>query len=127
MEREILAIVILLLLDGLWLKLYMGGKYKPLIQSVQGSEMKVKTWSAGLAYTLMVIGLLVFVLPKTTNKKTLLRDSIMYGGLFGLVVYGVYDFTAGAVLKDWDMKLAIVDILWGSFVYAISAYLSGIM
>ena len=30
-------------------------------------------------------------------------------------------------VKDWGMKLAIVDILWESFVYAISAYLSGII
>lgn len=127
MKREIIAIVLLLILDGIWLSVYMGEKYKLQVETIQGSEMQVKTWSASLSYILMIIGLLVFVLPKTNNKKTLLRDSILYGGLFGLVVYGIYDFTAGAVLKDWDMKLAIVDILWGGFVYTLSVYLSGLI
>lgn len=127
MKREIIAIILLLILDGIWLSMYMGEKYKLHVETIQGSKMQVKMWSAGLAYILMIIGLLVFVLPKTYNKRTLLRDSIMYGGLFGIVVYGIYDFTAGAVLKDWDMKLAIVDILWGGFVYAMSVYLSGLI
>jgi uncharacterized membrane protein len=126
MKREIIAIVLLLILDGIWLTVYMGERYKLQVEAIQGSEMHVKVWSASLSYILMIVGLLVFVLPKT-NKKTLLRDSILYGGLFGLVVYGIYDFTAGAVLKDWDMKLAIVDILWGGFVYTLSVYLSGLM
>ena len=38
----------------------------------------------------------------------------------------IYDFTAAAVLKDWDIKLALLDILWGSFVFFISAYIGSL-
>ena len=38
------------------------------------------------------------------------------------MLYGVYDFTAAAVIKNWDIKLALVDVLWGGIVYFIACY-----
>ena len=127
MKREIIAIAILLILDGIWISAVMGKYYNTMIKKIQGSEMTVNKVCVVLAYSLMVAGLLLFVLPNTKDKKSLLRDSLIYGGLFGIILYGVYDFTAGAVFKDWDMKVAILDVAWGGFVYFISAYLSGLI
>ena len=31
------------------------------------------------------------------------------------------------ILQKWDMKLALYDILWGGFVYFISAYLGSLL
>ena len=42
--------------------------------------------------------------------------------LFGMCLYGVYDFTSGAIYKNWNFNLAIIDVLWGGFVYFISVY-----
>ena len=113
MKREIIAIAILLILDGIWISAVMGKYYNTMIKKIQGSEMTVNKVCVVLAYSLMVAGLLLFVLPNTKDKKSLLRDSLIYGGLFGIILYGVYDFTAGAVFKDWDMKVAILDVAWG--------------
>lgn len=54
------------------------------------------------------IGIYYLVMPHI-NKETRYRDAIFYGGILGLVVY---DFTTGSVLDQWDMKLAILDIIW---------------
>ena len=51
----------------------------------------------------------------------MMHKESLNGSLFGIILYGVYDFTAAAVLKNWDIKLAIKDILWGGFVYFITS------
>ena len=122
-KKYILSTIILLILDFAWLKFYMNKKYQKQVIDVQGDKMKLNVPSAIASYTLMVIGLNVFVLPNIRPTHALM-DSLKYGFLFGLVLYGVYDFTAGAVFKKWDMKLAIVDMLWGGFVYFIVALFS---
>ena len=71
----------------------------------------------------MIIGLNFFVISNI-NKDNLFNDSLKYGFLFGIVLFGVYDFTACAVLKNWNLKLAILDILWGGTVYFLATFLT---
>lgn len=33
--------------------------------------------------------------------------------MFGLVLYGVYDFTNLAMVSGWTLKVAVIDVLWG--------------
>lgn len=123
MNKLILSSILLLLLDFMWIGGYMGGEYKKMIRKIQGSDMQLQVIYAILSYTLMIIGLNVFVIPNI-NKDNLFNDSLKYGFLFGIILYGVYDFTIGAVLKDWNFKLAIMDVLWGGTVYFLATYLT---
>ncbi len=122
MRKNIFASVILLVLDILWVVFFMSKAYKKQVQDIQGSKMKERMYLGGIAYILMVVGLNMFVLPNIRKGHELI-DSLKYGATFGLVVYGIYDMTAGAVFKNWDLKLAIVDVLWGSFVFFIASYI----
>lgn len=124
-KRNLIAASVLLLLDFAWIWGYMGERYAAMIPRIQGSPMMPNAGRAAAAYALMVLGLVLFVMPnmpKRASAADALRHALVYGGLFGLVVYGVYDFTAGAVLRDWDMQLALVDVLWGMAVYATAAF-----
>ena len=121
MNQNIVATIVLLVLDVLWVTLYMRNAYKKQVQDIQGTEMNSRLYLGFIAYFLMVVGLNMFVLPNIRKGHELV-DSLKYGATFGLVVYGIYDMTAGAVFKNWDLKLATVDIIWGSFVFFISAY-----
>lgn len=123
MNRNIKASFILLVLDLVWIYLYMGKQYTNQIQQIQNSKMEVNPYLAVLSYLLMVLGLNMFVLPNI-RKDHALEDSLKYGFTYGIILYGVYDFTAGAVLKDWNLRLSIIDILWGGFVYFISSYIA---
>jgi len=122
LKHRLISTTTLLILDILWITLFMGSRYKTMIKDIQGSSMTTNMFYAFIAYTLMVIGLNHFVLPNINVKNVTIKDCLSYGFIFGLVVYGVYDFTIGAVLKKWDMMLAITDILWGGFVYFVSCY-----
>ena len=107
----------MLILDFLWLTMFMSKRYKVMIKDIQGEELKVNMVYAAFAYLLMIIGQQVYIKPLIKSKK----DVLIYGGLFGLIVFGVYDLTAGAVIKKWDLNLAIIDILWGVFLFTVSS------
>jgi uncharacterized membrane protein len=123
LKHRLISTATLLILDFLWIGLYMGSRYSTMIKNIQGTPMKTNWLYAVIAYTLMVIGLNHFVLPNINVKNVTIKDSLTYGFIFGLVLYGVYDFTIGAVLKKWSMSLSIIDVLWGGFVYFISCYI----
>ncbi|TAE34802.1 MAG: DUF2177 family protein [Alphaproteobacteria bacterium] len=38
---------------------------------------------------------------------------IIHCGLLGLLAYGTYDITNYALLRNWSLKMTIVDTLWG--------------
>lgn len=123
MNKIIISSITLLVLDFCWIGLFMGGQYNRMVPLIQGSKMVMNYYSATLAYLLMIVGLQVFVIPNI-NPRKLLTSSLKYGFLFGIILYGVYDFTAGAVFKKWDFKLAIMDILWGGLVYFLTCLIT---
>lgn len=123
LKHRLISTITLLILDFLWIGLYMGSRYNTLIKKIQGTPMKTNVVYAVIAYTLMVIGLNHFVLPNINVKNVTIKDCLTYGFIFGLVLYGVYDFTIGAVLEKWNMSLAILDVLWGGFVYFLACYI----
>jgi uncharacterized membrane protein len=101
------GLVVLMVLDGLWLTFVMG----PIFKKDLGHLMKpVNLYVALLVWSLMVIGLMVFVKPDS------LSEAFIYGALFGFLMYAVYDGTNYATLKDWTVKVAVIDIVWGTFV-----------
>jgi uncharacterized membrane protein len=125
MKKQIIGVVTLLLLDIIWVSTFMNTQYQNMVPKIQcGVGMTPNLTYAAMSYFLMVIGLVVFVLPNI-NKDNLLMDSLLYGGLFGVVLYGVYDLTAAAVINNWDMKLGLIDIIWGGFVMFASAMVGG--
>ena len=100
----------MLILDGLWLNLFMGPRYKTMVQTIQKSPMNVNKLSALGAYLMMIYLLLNIVLKYNLT----LSESF----LFGCAVFGVYDFTCGAIFKNWNFNLASIDILWGGILFA---------
>ena len=91
-------------------------EYKKMIKKIQKKNPKFDYKYAACAYILMVIGLLHFVLPRVESYEDVFR----HGTLFGLVVYGVYDFTCASVFEDFDKKAMAYDIVWGMVLYTIT-------
>jgi len=123
LKHRLISTFTLLVLDVLWISIIMGPRYHIMIKNIQNQKMETNILYAFIAYTLMVVGLNKFVLPMIDIKHITLYDCLSFGSVFGIVLYGVYDFTAGAVIDKWDMNLAIIDVLWGGFVYFMSCYI----
>ena len=71
-------------------------------------------WAAALIfYLLYIAGIFVFaILPSVENDSV--KSAIFYGALFGFFCYATYDLTNLATLKGFPMKVAIVDMIWGT-------------
>jgi uncharacterized membrane protein len=74
----------------------------------------------------MYIGLLFIVFPlvDASNNKNKLWVAVKFGGLFGLVVYGIFNATNYAIFKGYNPWIAFQDTLWGTFVYSFVVYVT---
>ena len=66
-------------------------------------------FSIFLAYFLISFGLYYFVIKNSTNFKQTLIEAF----IFGIVLYGVYDTTNYATILKYNMRVAVIDTIWG--------------
>ena len=96
--------------DMLWL----GFVAKEFYQKNLGHLLRPDVnWTAALVfYLLYIVGILIFATLPALEKRSF-QQAIVLGGLFGFFAYATYDLTNLATLKDWPLKVAVVDIIWG--------------
>lgn len=120
----ILGIITLLVLDFIWLTLNKS-RYARMVHLVQNKTMQIKLIGALLAYTLMILALVYFIIPLAKQSKgTNLEKALKYGALFGLITYGIYNATNYAIFENYDISTALIDTCWGTFVYFIATYVA---
>lgn len=117
-----LSLIIFVAIDYVWLGIVARSFYRQEIGAIMRSQVDVV--SAIAVYALLVAGIMAFVLPKAAAAGWPLFG---WGIVFGLVVYGVYDFTNYAVLAQWTWKVTLVDMLWGGLVCGINAWIIGVL
>ena len=71
-------------------------------------------------YVLFVLGVVIFVVAPALATGRIF-DAVLYGFLFGLIAYATYDLTSLAIIKDFPVRAALVDMIWGGVVTAISS------
>lgn len=72
---------------------------------------------------LFVLGIVFFVINPAIDQNSW-RYALLVGVLYGLITYATYTLTNLATLKGWPIKVAIVDLLWGSILGGIVATIS---
>jgi uncharacterized membrane protein len=118
MLKEILTLFVLVIaIDMIWLLLIMK-TYMQEIKKIQKEDVSINFISAYITYLLIPIGLYYLAIKDTTNVK----DRVTKAFIFGITAYGIYDFTNGALFKDWNMQLAVADTIWGGILCASSVY-----
>jgi uncharacterized membrane protein len=109
-------LVIMLLLDSVYLYLTKS-MFGELVAKIQRTAMQFRIEGAIIVYILLALGLYYFIV-----KPGL---SAWEAGLLGLVIYGTFDFTNYAMLKNYDLKIAIMDTVWGSLLFALTTLILG--
>lgn len=99
-------------LDFVWLGLLMSKTYKAEIGTLMKANVNYS--AAALVYLAAIVGIYFFVLPKASTTP----QAALWGALFGGLVYAIYDFTNMAILKDWTLKISLLDAAWGAVVCA---------
>lgn len=126
-SKYIVIVVMLALLDGLWISSNIG-MYRGMYSKIQGSAMNVNILGAILAYVFVFVMVAFVVVPfiEKTTKGTF-WDCVKIGGLVGLCTYAIYNFTNMATFKDYSVKVALMDTIWGGVLFTLMAYVTVIV
>lgn len=120
-SATILSGIVMLGVDYVYLTTLAAKLFGKQVKDIQGSSLKVNMLGACITYLIMLISVMTLAVPHVRKEK-LIQDSLYYGGLLGLAMYGVFDFTNLAIFKDYKMSNAIVDTLWGMVLITIVTY-----
>lgn len=116
----VVSLPIFIILDVVWLGILMQDTYKqylaPFVR-LHNDKIQVDYFAGFAVWALIVVGAIIFVLPRTAGYGMI--ATFGFGALYGLVLYGVYDLTNFAIIKDWPLTITLVDIAWGMTVNGI--------
>ena len=122
MLEDITIIIIVAILDGLWIG-FNQSMYIKAFEKVQNHRVNVNLVSAMLSYVLVFVLLKFIVLPLIKCSKDFsLLNCIKIAGLTGVCTYGIFNATNLALLKYYDVKVALIDTLWGGFLFTVVSY-----
>jgi uncharacterized membrane protein len=108
--KGVVAMLTLICIDMIWFRL----SKKTYQKEVPNIMNTIRYPGALISWFLVACALSVH------NPKSL-KEAIAYGSLVGFVIYGVYNFTNYAVLKNWTLNISIVDTIWGVIVCSITS------
>lgn len=111
----LLSVVVFTVLDLFWLIKVAPDLYRANIGHLMSQH--VNKIAALLFYVIYHVGLVAFVLIPFQDQWPM---GMFMGGLYGLVTYATYDLTNLATLKQWPIKITIIDVLWGTFLTSLS-------
>ncbi len=110
--------IVFVALDMLWL----GVIAKPMYQQGIGYLMAAKpnVVVAVLFYLLYALGVVIFAVSPQHGGAGW-GTTLAMAALFGFFAYATYDLTNLATLRDWPLRLSLIDIVWGTLVSAAAA------
>ena len=121
----VVALVIYLLFDLIWLGLLAKNFYKNQLGNLMNDK---PNWLVtGLFYLVYAMGLTFFVIQPSIVNANNVPTVILSGVIFGLVTYAAYDLTNLATLKNLSYVLSVVDLIWGAIITASTAILTYII
>ncbi|MFA7560864.1 MAG: DUF2177 family protein [Candidatus Izemoplasmatales bacterium] len=110
-KMYIVAFVIFIAIDALWLGLIAPKFYKAQIGHLMAE--KPNFIAAGIFYLLFIAGLVFFI--KDAVAANDIGKVVLIAAFFGFMTYATYDLTNLATLKDWPITVTIIDLIWGTF------------
>ncbi len=113
--RYLVAAVVFIVIDSVWLGIIANKLYKSQIGHLLAD--KPNLIAAGVFYALFIVGIVVFVLNPAISSSSW-KLALGLGALFGLITYATYDLTNLSTLKDFPLKITIIDLIWGTVLTA---------
>jgi|SaaInlStandDraft_2_1057019.scaffolds.fasta_scaffold311605_1 uncharacterized membrane protein len=116
-QKLILSSFILMIIDYFYIKYIAGGllDFNKTIKNIQGSDLKLNYLGVILCYICLSLVFYGFIIQQD--------KSVMEAFILGFLIYGIYETTNLATIKNWPLKLLIVDTIWGGVLFGISTYI----
>ena len=110
----LISAIVFISIDFIYLNV-MKGYFNKQIQDIQGSKIEMNFLGAALCYIFLIYGLNYFIIKP--------RKTVSEAFLFGLVIYGVYEYTNYALLENWLFQTTVLDTVWGGILFAFTTFL----
>lgn len=110
----IISSIVFLTIDFMYLTLTKTYFAKQ-IKLIQGSSMEINYFGAIICYMFLIFGINYFIIQP--------QRSVFDAFLFGLIIYGTFDFTNMALFKKWSLLTSLMDTLWGGTLFALSTFI----
>jgi len=107
-----------LALDAIWLSQMTPRFYRPAMGDLLAD--KPRFLAAAAFYVLYISCVLVLAVLPALERGGLARAA-MLGAVAGLLAYGTYDLTNHATLRQWPIRLTLVDMAWGTVLTSLAA------
>ncbi len=112
----LVVLVAFFVIDMIWLGLVARKFYREQLGFIMAERVN---WPAAIVfYLLFIVGLIFFVIYPAIPRESW-AYAFFSGAFFGLVCYATYDLTNLATLKNWPLKVTLVDLAWGSTLSAV--------
>ena len=109
------CVVVFLAIDIAWLGAVAKSFYRGQIGHLLADDFRPV--AAVLFYLVYVAGVIWFCVRGAGDWQA----AVLTGALFGFFCYATYDMTNYATLRDWPLKMVVVDIAWGTAITAVVA------
>ncbi len=119
LSSTLIAALIFLIIDVIWLSFSVKSFYRPNIGHLLLEKPII--WAAVLFYIIYVFGLAIVIIEPSLNSNEVLK-LLFKAFIFGVVAYGTYNLTNMATIKGWSINVVFVDMLWGGTLTAFSSY-----
>lgn len=106
-----IALFVFFTIDIIWLVFVAKNFYRKELGFIMSP--KPNWFAAIIFYLIFIMGVVFFVI-----NPAIIKDSWSYallvGMFFGFITYSTYDLTNLATLKDWPLKITLIDMIWGT-------------
>ena len=118
------TLVSFVVLDATWLLLVAAPMFKRDVGFLLRDQPDLA--AAGVFYLIYAVGLVILaVAPAIARGRA--AAALWGGAIVGLTAYATFDLTALAILKGWTVRLAVIDMTWGTTASALAAYCGAIL
>ena len=109
----LVAAAIFVVIDAVWIGVVANKFYKA--QMGELLAKKPRFAPAVIFYALYIVAIIVFIVQPNLADGSI-GVVIGQSALLGAAMYATYDLTNLSTLKNWPIKVTIVDMIWGTFI-----------
>ncbi len=117
----VVLLILMIIIDFFWISIIGPRFYKVHLNHLFAENVNYS--SAFLVYFIFTFGLSRLVIIPAFNTNIAPFNVAFSGFIFGFVVYGVYDLTNQATIKNWPILVTIIDTLWGATLASVISYI----
>lgn len=118
------------LFDLAWKYLVMSSRYNEILADIKDMTIVRKIFTTIGSYLGIIFIIVFFSLPRVSSVTKFyyrLLDSIVYGGILGLLTYGSYSLKNMSLINNWSIPTVGLDTLWGFLLFTSVTFLSSFL